>query len=94
MQNFRELNSKDARSVNVFSFSSDYPFVGKIIKLKSILFYIFQAVERNVANTTLAAKSVVGPEKRHGFLLSLNQKRKEYNGPPTVDVFEKQRQLF
>ena len=46
-----------------------------------------QNVERNVANTTLAAKTVIGQEKRHGFLLLLKQTRNRFNGRPTKQHF-------
>ena len=53
--------------------------------------YLFQGVEYAVSNTTLAAKSVIGPEERHGFLLSIIETRKQYNGPPKKNDFTKQR---
>ena len=37
-----------------------------------------QAVERNVQNVTFAASKVVGHEKRHEFLLNLEENRKNY----------------
>ena len=46
-----------------------------------------QNVERNVANTTLAAKSVIGQEKRHGFLLLLKQTRSKFDGRATKQHF-------
>ena len=46
-----------------------------------------QAVERNVANTTLASETVIGQNKRHGFLLLLEQTREKFNGRPTKEHF-------
>ena len=53
-----------------------------------------QIVERNVANTTLASRTVIGEDRRHGFLLLLRDAREQYNGTPKKADFEKQRKIF
>ena len=65
----------------------------QVFRLCFLIFYhfILQGVEREIKNTTLAAKSVLGPVERHGFLISLNETRKQYNGPPKKSDFTKKR---
>ena len=41
-----------------------------------------------MANVTLASATVIGQDKRHGFLLLLKQTREKFNGPPTKEHFE------
>ena len=49
-------------------------------------FYL-QAVERHVSNTTLASETVIGQDRRHGFLLLLKQQREKYQGRATKQHF-------
>ena len=50
---------------------------------------LFQAVERNVATTTVASKAVIGYEKRHGYIIMLNESRKYFTGRPKRADFVK-----
>ena len=43
----------------------------------------FQDVERAIPTTTLAANAVIGEDKRHGYILMLNESRAKFDGIPT-----------